>query len=78
VRFGSDPSGEPVRTEWIRVEILLHGSVVDDAVVVVGGQRGAGGRILEVGVGDVPLAVVVGVVAGGAEPVAQRRHLTGA
>ena len=78
MRFGPDPAGETVRAERIGVEVSLHGGGVDDAVVVVGGQRLAGRRVVEVGVRDVPLAVVVGVVAGGAEPVAEGGHLAAA
>ena len=49
---------------------------IDDAVVVVGLQAIAV-VVVQVGVRDVPLAVVVRVVAAGAEPVAERRHLAG-
>ena len=76
VRLWSDPAGEAVWTQRIGIEVALHCGRVDHAVVVVGGQRFAGGGIVEIGVGDVPLAVVVGVVSGGAEPVAQGGHLT--
>ncbi len=75
VRLGADPAREPVRAEWVGVEIALHGGFVDVAVVVVGGDDLTGRRVDQVGVADVPLAVVVRVVAGGAEPVAERRHL---
>ncbi len=55
-------------------EVPLHRGGIDVAVVVVGGDDLAVG-VGEVGVADVPLAVVVRVVAGGTEPVAERGHL---
>ena len=78
VRLGPDPAGEAVRPQRIGVEVGLHGHGVDDTVGVVGGQRLAGLGVLEVGVRDVPLAVVVRVVARGPQPVAQCRHLAAA
>ena len=75
VRLGPDPAGEPVRVERVGVEVGLHRRGVDHTVVVVGGERRAGRRVEQVGVADVPLALVVGVVAAGPEPVAERRHL---
>ncbi len=75
VRLRADPPRKPERRKRIRVQVALHGGVVDDAVVVVGRQRSAGGRVGEVRVRDVPFPVVVGVVSRRAEPVAQRGHL---
>ena len=75
VRFGADPPGEAECRQRVGIEIPLHGGRVDDPVVVVGGQRSAGGGVVQVGVRDVPLAVVVGVVSRRAEPVAQGGHL---
>lgn len=45
--------------------------------MVVGGERLAA-LVVEVGVGDMPLAVVVGVVARGPEPVSERGDFAGA
>jgi len=75
MRFRADPAGEAERPQRIRVEVAPHRGGVDDAVVVIGRQRAARRGVGEIGVRDVPLAVVVGVVARRAEPVAQRRHL---
>ena len=78
VRFGADPVGEAVAVERVGVEVGLHRGVVDGAGVVVGGERPARVGVVQVGVREVPLAVVRGVVAGAPEPVAERRHLAGA
>ncbi len=74
VRFGADPAGESVRVEDVGATVLLDAVREDVAVVVVGVDTVAVG-IVKVGVADVPFAVVVGVVARGAEPVAERGHL---
>jgi hypothetical protein len=73
-----DPAGEAVGEQRVGVEVELHRGLVDDAIVIVGGQRFTGFGVLEIGVRDVPLAVVVGVVARFLEPVAERRHFAGA
>ena len=77
VGFGADPAREAVRGEGIGVQVAAHRTVVDDAVVVVGGQGSSGFGVDQVGVRDVPFAVVVGVVAGRAEPVAEGGDLAG-
>ncbi len=69
-----DPPGEPERVEPVGPAVRLD-RLGDDRAVVAGGHEavvGAGDD--EVGVGDVPFAPVVGAVAAGPEPVAERRH----
>ncbi len=75
VRFGTDPAGEPERIEPVGISIASDRCMIDDAVVVIGGQRTPGRVIVQIGMGEVPLALVTRVVAGDAEPVAQGRHL---
>ena len=77
VGFGADPAGEAEGSEWIGLQVGANTVRADDSVVVVGGDSLAACGIEQVGVADVPLAVVVGVVPGGAEPVAEGRHLAG-
>ncbi len=72
----TDPAREAKRPKGIGVQVTPHRGVVDDAVLVVGGQHAPVG-VVDVGVRDVPFAVVVGVVARGAKPVAHGRHLAG-
>ena len=68
------PAREAVGPERVGVEVALDVAGQDLAARRVGRHRRAV-RPQEVGVGDVPLAVVVRVVARGPEPVAERRHL---
>ncbi len=75
VGLGPHPAGEPERVEQVGVQVGLHRCGVDVAIVIVGGQRFASLRVDQVGVADVPLAVVMGVVTGGPKPVTQRGHL---
>ena len=77
VRFGADPTVETKRVEWIRGAVLLDSRCINIALAVVGLDPAAIVRpanMVEVGVADVPLAVVVRVVARSTEPVAERRH----
>ena len=74
VGFGADPSGEAERVQPVGASVQLDAAVDDVAIVVVRVDPVALG-IVEVGMADVPLAVVVRVVAGGAEPVAEGRNL---
>jgi len=74
MRFRSDPSGEPEGAQLIRAAVLLYAYGQDVSVVVIRVDPLARG-IVEVGVGHVPLAVVVRVVARGSEPVTKRRDL---
>ena len=75
VRLRADPPREAERRKRISVEIPLHRDGVDGTGRVVGRQHLPVG-VVQIGMRDVPLAVVVGVVTRGAKPVAQRRHLT--
>ena len=76
VRLRTNPSRKAKRAKRIGVQIALHRVVVDGAARVVGRQHSPVG-VVYVGVRDVPFAVVVGVVARGAEPVAHGGHLAG-
>lgn len=75
--LGAHPPGEAVWPERVGVEVTPHRGRVDDALVVVGGQWCTGRGVFQIGVRDVPLAVVVSVIPGRAKPVTQRRHLAG-
>jgi len=70
VGFRTDPAGKPVRTEWIGLEVPLHVLAEHLAVGGVGGKWRTV-DVVEIGVADVPLAVVMGVVPAGSEPVAE-------
>ena len=73
---GSMPLTTRVWGKRIGIEVLLYRGRIDFAAVIVGSQRSAGGRVFQIGVRDVPFAVVMSVVTRRAEPVSQRRHLT--
>ena len=77
VGLAADPAREPERVEPVGLAIRVDGLGDERAVVVGGHQRLVAARDREVGVADVPLAPVVGLVAAGAEPVAQGRDLIG-
>ena len=70
VRLATDPPREPERVEPVGPAVGVDRGGIEHAVGVVDHQALVGARDDEVGVGDVPLAPVVGAVAGGAEPVA--------
>ena len=74
VGLGPDPAAEAELAERIGIEVRLHGLGEDVAITRVGRHRLA--VLHEVGVADMPFAVVVGVVASGPEPVADRGDLT--
>ena len=77
VRLPADPPGEPERVEPVGLAVRLH-RLGDRLAVVVGRHQAfVAPRDREVGVADVPLAPVVGLVAAGAKPVAQRRDRVG-
>ncbi len=75
VRLGADPPGEAERVQPVGASVPVD-TVVDDVAVVVVRVDPVALGVVEVGMADVPLAVVVRVVAGGTEPVAERRDLT--
>jgi hypothetical protein len=70
----TDPSPEPVRPEAISGEV--HGLERGIAIERLGvrRQRFVGAGLEEILLRHVPLALVVGVVPAGAEPLAHRRH----
>ena len=77
MRLTADPPGETERVQPIRLAVRLH-RVGDGAAVVVGCHHAfVAARDLQIGVADMPLAAVVGLIPAGAEPVAERRHLVG-
>ena len=74
VRLGADPLREAVVVEQVGLEVLLD-VVLDRRAVVVDREQVPVAVVgVEVRVRDVPLALVVGPIAAGPEPVAQRRH----
>ena len=75
VGLGADPAGEAELVEHVGVEVGPYRCVVETTSGVVGPECVAGRRVEQVGVGHVPFADVVGVVAAGTEPVPERRHL---
>ena len=77
VGLAPDPAREPERIEPVGRPVGLDGLGDHPAVVVGGGQARVASGDREVGMADVPLAAVVGLVAAGAEPVAERRHGVG-
>ena len=77
VRLAPDPPREPELVEPVGAPVGVDRGGVDDPVDVVRPQALVGAGHHQVGVRDVPLAPVVGAVAGGAEPVPHRRHGVG-
>ena len=75
--FGAYPTGKAEGVERIGCAVCVDGFLVDLAGGVVGCKNLAGVLVDQVGVGDVPLAVVMGVVAAGPEPVTERGYLAG-
>ena len=74
VRLGADPLREAVVVEQIGLQVLLD-VLLDRVAVIVDREQVALAVVgVEVGVGGVPLALVVRPVAAGPEPVAERRH----
>ena len=74
VRLTPDPAREPVRVEPIGLAVRVDRRRDQGAAGVGRHEALVGPGDEEVGVGDVPLAAVVRLVAGGPEPVAERRH----
>ena len=74
VRLAADPTAEPVRVEPVGAVVQLDRAGEHGAAAVVGLEADMGAGRSEVGVREVPLAAVVGVVPGGAEPVADGGH----
>ena len=72
-----DPPGETERVEPVGPAVGLDDLGDQPAVVIGRGEPLVGAGHGKVGVADVPLAPVVGLVAAGTEPVAERRDLVG-
>ena len=70
--LGPDPSGEPEVVEQVGVEIDRLGRRIAHTGRGERWERLVRARLVEIGIGDVPLALVVRVVATGSEPVADR------
>jgi len=77
VRLAPDPAREAERIQAVGGPIGLNRFGDDPPVVVRGGQAVVAAGDGQVGVADVPLAPVVGLVAAGSEPVAERGHCAG-
>ena len=74
VRLRPDPLREAVVVEQVGLPVALDVVRERRPVVIDRQQRPIAVLSVEVGVGGVPLALVVGPVAAGPEPVAERRH----
>ena len=77
VGLGADPSAEPELVQPVGVQVVLLLGRVGHPVVVEAQDLVAGAGDQEVGVGEVPLALVEGVVAAGSEVVAHGGHGVG-
>ncbi|CAB4692265.1 unannotated protein [freshwater metagenome] len=73
--FGANPTREPKLVKLVSIYVRTHRCRKNLTLFGVRGYSFARKRIHEVLVGDVPLTVVVSVVAGGAEPMTQCRNL---
>jgi len=77
VGFAPDPAAEAVAVEAVGALVGLDGFGDEVPVLVVGREPGMAADGDEVGVGDVPLAAVVRLVARGPEPVTHGGHAVG-
>ena len=78
MRFRTDPPGESERLEHSGVKVdLLFGKIPLACRCVVRGIRRVGSRFVQIGVGNMPFSLVIGVVPAGTKPVAHRGNRGG-
>src|SRR3954464_724943 len=70
MRFGTDPAAEAVGAEAVRGQVGLLCFRVRFALIVESQQLVVGSGDVDIRLGNVPFALVVGVIASGAEVIA--------